>query len=95
MFQRTAWRVGAQAAALGAVHGREDNPFGLTFVRFEPAVIPKRSLTGAPDERVDTRVLQVIYGINAAPIGTFVGQQVDVFIESVARSVATNSGNQP
>jgi len=33
----------------------------LEFVRFEPYVIPKKSLTGDSTERVDTRVLQVIY----------------------------------
>lgn len=54
----------------------------LQFLRIEPYVIPKRSLTGAPEERVDTRVLQVIYTIEKDPSNRlFVGQQVDVFIE--------------
>jgi hypothetical protein len=48
-------------------------------------------LTGAPDERVDTRVLQVIYAMNAPVPGVFVGQQVDVFVECTAGVVATNS----
>ena len=33
----------------------------LRFVRIEPFVLPKRNLTGDSLERVDTRVLQVIY----------------------------------
>ena len=37
----------------------------LKFVRVEPFVIPKRSLTGDNTERVDTRVLQVIYAVDA------------------------------
>jgi HlyD family secretion protein len=45
-------------------------------------VIPKRSLTGASTERVDTRVLQVIYRFpNTLGRPVYVGQQVDLFIE--------------
>jgi RND family efflux transporter MFP subunit len=57
--------------------------FPLEFVRVEPYVIPKVSLTGAGTERVDTRVLQVIFALkrpDSPPI--YVGQQVDVFIEA-------------
>jgi HlyD family secretion protein len=57
--------------------------FPLEFVRVEPYVIPKVSLTGAGTERVDTRVLQVIFSLKRPenpPI--YVGQQVDVFIEA-------------
>lgn len=54
----------------------------LVFSRVEPYVIPKRSLTGASDERVDTRVLQVIYTFTQPEnFHVWVGQQVDVFIE--------------
>ena len=55
--------------------------FKVQFVRIEPYVIPKVSLTGASTERVDTRVLQVIYKLDRPkdqPL--YVGQQVDVFI---------------
>ncbi|CAM0117625.1 efflux RND transporter periplasmic adaptor subunit [Rhabdochlamydiaceae symbiont of Dictyostelium giganteum] len=54
----------------------------LKFVRIEPYIIPKRSLTGSSRERVDTRVLQVIYAFHPLenhPL--YIGQQVDVFIE--------------
>ncbi|MDP1587555.1 MAG: efflux RND transporter periplasmic adaptor subunit [Prosthecobacter sp.] len=55
--------------------------FEVKFVRIEPYVIPKVSLTGASTERVDTRVLQIIYELEK-PKGEnlYVGQQVDVFI---------------
>jgi HlyD family secretion protein len=55
--------------------------FAVKFVRIEPYVIPKVSLTGASTERVDTRVLQIIYELEK-PKGEnlYVGQQVDVFI---------------
>lgn len=54
----------------------------LKFNYVEPYVIPKRSLTGASDERVDTRVLQVIYNFEyPKDFPIYVGQQVDVFIK--------------
>ena len=54
----------------------------LRFKHIEPYVIPKQSLTGASDERVDTRVLQVIYSFDKPHLfPIYVGQQVDVFIE--------------
>lgn len=53
----------------------------LRFERIEPFVIPKRSLTGASDEKVDTRVLQVIYSFEHPTYPLYVGQQVDIFIE--------------
>ena len=55
--------------------------FKVQFVRIEPYVIPKVSLTGASTERVDTRVLQVIYKLEKPKDqNLYVGQQVDVFI---------------
>lgn len=54
----------------------------LQFVRIEPYVLPKVSLTGANNERVDTRVLQVIYSFEQpSEYHIYVGQQVDVFIQ--------------
>jgi hypothetical protein len=44
-------------------------------------VVPKRSLTGDSTERVDTRVLQVIYRVERNDVALFIGQQLDVFID--------------
>jgi hypothetical protein len=44
-------------------------------------VIPKKSLTGDNTERVDTRVLQVIYELDTTGRPIYVGQQLDVFID--------------
>jgi hypothetical protein len=44
-------------------------------------VVPKKSLTGENTERVDTRVLQIIYRFDRPPFPVYAGQQVDVFIE--------------
>ena len=57
----------------------------LRFRHFEPYVIPKKSLTGSSVERVDTRVLQVVYTIERTDLPIFIGQQMDMFIESVER----------
>jgi HlyD family secretion protein len=63
--------------------------YPLKFVRVEPFVIPKKSLTGDNTERVDTRVLQVIYEFDPAGLPPlFVGQQVEVFIEAVPPPVS-------
>ena len=50
-------------------------------MRVEPYVVPKKSLTGDNTERVDTRVLQVIYAMDVTDRPIYVGQQMDVFID--------------
>jgi multidrug efflux pump subunit AcrA (membrane-fusion protein) len=62
--------------------GNETTRFAIHFVRVEPYVIPKRQLTGASTERVDTRVLQVIYAIEPTNQPLYVGQQMDVFLNA-------------
>lgn len=64
------------------LRGNPDSAFPLTFVRVDPYVIPKRSLTGANTERVDTRVLQVIYRIDTKGQPLYVGQQMDVYLNA-------------
>jgi HlyD family secretion protein len=74
--------VRPEAKAAAAVRGGADLKTLLTFVRFEPFVLPKKSLTGDSTERVDTRVLQIIYRIERDDLRLFIGQQMDVFIEA-------------
>ncbi|MFO1021405.1 MAG: HlyD family efflux transporter periplasmic adaptor subunit [Planctomycetales bacterium] len=74
-------RFRPQSAAVAVPRGAEDHKLPLKFVRVEPMVIPKKSLTGSNSERVDTRVLQVIYALEPKDLPVFCGQQVDVFIE--------------
>lgn len=82
------WKIRPTARARAHVRGNTDLASSLRFVRFEPMVIPKRSLTGDSTERVDTRVLQVIYAVERTDLPLFVGQQVDVFIEAEAPKIA-------
>jgi multidrug resistance efflux pump len=68
--------------AIGFIRGKTDQPIPLHFVRVEPFVIPKKNLTGSNIERVDTRVLQVIYTFDKKDLPLYVGQQMDVFIDA-------------
>lgn len=74
------------APATAQVSGGASKQLELDFVRIEPFVIPKQALTGENTERVDTRVLQVIYAIRPNQSAVFVGQQVDVFISTTPSS---------
>ena len=67
--------------AVAFLKGDTRHPLPLRFVRIEPFVIPKRSLTGDSAERVDTRVLQIIFQLDRPQTPIYVGQQVDVFIQ--------------
>ncbi|HUB66324.1 MAG TPA: efflux RND transporter periplasmic adaptor subunit [Candidatus Methylacidiphilales bacterium] len=80
--ENDAWRVRPNAPAVGYLMGNKNIGSPLKFVRFEPYVIPKASLTGVPTERVDTRVLQVIYSIQRNDLPIFAGQQMDVYIDT-------------
>ena len=77
------------APAVASLRGAPDKKYPLTFVRVEPYVIPKRSLTGDNTERVDTRVLQVIYSLKPEGKLIYVGQQLDVFLDVGAVEKAT------
>jgi hypothetical protein len=45
-------------------------------------VTPKQSLTGDNTERVDTRVLKMIYHVAGSDQALYVGQQLDVFLNA-------------
>jgi hypothetical protein len=80
--ENDAWRVQGGAAATGYLRGNKDIHVPLKFIRFEPYVVPKMSLTGDSTERVDTRVLQVIFSFDSGEMPIAVGQQMDVFIDA-------------
>jgi multidrug resistance efflux pump len=82
-----------ESRAKATLKGQPDEFFPLKFVRIEPYVVPKKSLTGDNTERVDTRVLQVIYAIEATGERLFVGQQLDVFVEASRAHLADGSNS--
>lgn len=80
------------ATAVAYARGSTERRYDLRFVRVQPYVVPKRSLSGGNTERVDTRVLQVIYALAEDDRSVFVGQQMDVFIQvgegaTIARNI--------
>jgi RND family efflux transporter MFP subunit len=90
--EQLAPRVRREQKAIGYVKGDSQHPIPLQFVRIEPFVIPKVSLTNDTDERVDTRVLQVIYSFKQpSDQNVYVGQQMDVYLDDGATSIAGNS----
>ncbi|HTS28057.1 MAG TPA: HlyD family efflux transporter periplasmic adaptor subunit [Bryobacteraceae bacterium] len=79
--EQDAWRLKAGASATATVRGNAGTRLPLHFVRVEPYVIPKKNLTGDSTERVDTRVLQVIFALDrGAPV--YAGQQLDVYVQA-------------
>ncbi len=83
--------VSAGAKSIARTRGAEPRTFSLRFVRIEPYARPKSDLFGTTVERVDTRVVDVLYDIEAAgdagapasvPTTIVPGQALDVFIEA-------------
>ncbi len=89
--EEDALRIAPGQTAEGFVRGRVRQHLDLKFVRIEPQVKPKQMLSGATTERVDTRVLVVLYEITGSAKPVYVGQQVDVFITS---NEASSSGEK-
>jgi hypothetical protein len=72
--QNDAWRVMPGNKARAFVRGNSNEQVNLTFVRFEFDVLPKQSLTGSSNERVDTRVLQAIYEVDSNDVRLLTGR---------------------
>jgi hypothetical protein len=79
--ENDAWRFSKTAPAVAFVRGNPSLRTELQFEYIEKYVIPKRSLTGDSTERVDTRVMQIVYSFKGDTLVVFPGQLMDVFIE--------------
>lgn len=75
-----AQRLQQPSVAQGALRSDGAHMVPLTFVRIEPMLKAKRSLTGDSHERVDTRVLEALYSFNKQQLPAYPGQQMDVYI---------------
>lgn len=80
--ENDAWRFRKDSKAVAFLRGNRRYSTDLKLVWVEPYVVPKKSLTGDSTERVDTRVLQALYSFDPATMPAYVGQQMDVFIET-------------
>ena len=78
-----AWRVVKGEPAIAYVRGNSSISASLRFLYIEPYIIPKSSLTGDNNERVDTRVLQVVYEMDRDSLPIYVGQIMDVYIKGL------------
>lgn len=85
--ENDAWRVRPGAEAAVFIRGNSKYKTTAKFVRIEPFVVPKRSLTGESTERVDTRVLQILFAFEPSSLGVpvYAGQQMDVYIKAQPR----------
>ncbi len=93
--ENDAWRFRSGTKAIAFMRGNRDLKTDLQFVRVEPFITPKTSLTGSSTERVDTRVLQVIYRFDPKDLPAYVGQQMDVFIETPETTLVTAQKGTP
>jgi len=82
--QNDAWRFQLEAPAVAYVRGNPQFKTDLTFEYVETYVVPKRSLTGDSTERVDTRVMQVVYSFKRGNLPVYPGQLMDVYIDDRA-----------
>jgi len=77
------WKFTQNTHAVAFVRGHPKLKIALKYLYTMPYVVPKKNLTGLSTERTDTRVLQVLYALpTKIDFPLFVGQQLDVFIES-------------
>ena len=93
--ENDAWRFHSGSSAFAFVRGNPQLKTALTFEYVEPYVVPKRSLTGDSTERVDTRVMQVLFSFKRADLPIFPGQLMDVYIEDRADQPAKPAASEP
>ncbi|MFN8912278.1 MAG: efflux RND transporter periplasmic adaptor subunit [Alphaproteobacteria bacterium] len=77
--EENAGRINANSEATGMLRGDPDNHLNLKFIRFEEYIRGKQNLAVA-GQRVDTRVIRVIYEIQNPNKKIRAGQQMDVYI---------------
>ncbi|MFN7388889.1 efflux RND transporter periplasmic adaptor subunit [Brevundimonas sp.] len=87
-----AGRLTRTGRAYGTLRGQANRRIPLTLVRIEPQVVEKRALSGG-SERVDTRVVEVLFAFDPESAPAYLGQRVDVFVE--AAPSATQPATRP
>lgn len=79
--EQNATKVNPNASATAMPRGNAGQKISLKFVKFEPYMRAKQNLSTS-GQRVDARVLQVVYAVKSSAVLLFVGQQMDVYIAS-------------
>ena len=88
--ENDAWRLEPCASAMASLRGNPEIKTPLQYVRTDPDVIPKLTLTGDTTQRTDTRVLEVIYSFDPASLPLYVGELMDVFIDAAPAGAKTS-----
>lgn len=76
-------RIDQGASAIGILRGQPDVKINLKFLRYDPYVMPKTNLTNNISEKIDTRVIELVYAFDSSTVTVFPGQRMDVFIEEL------------
>lgn len=93
--ENDAWRFRKEAPAIAYIRGNAQFKTDLRFEYVERYVVPKRSLTGEGTERVDTRVMQVVYSFEPGVLPIHPGQLMDVYIDDRAQRPAAAASQAP
>lgn len=80
-----AWRIRPDAPARGWLRGAGDRPIALACARIEPRAAARRASSGLPGERLDGRVMQVLYRLVDPPEGMRPGFLLDLDIAAGTR----------
>lgn len=75
-------RFNQNALATAFFAGDDELTFPLKFIRLEPIADSKINIKGQGRELIDTRILEAIYRMEGSVDRLYIGQQLDVFIES-------------
>lgn len=71
------------ATGIARVRGAAEKQLPLEMIRIEPLAMPKMSLTGSVSERVDTRIVEVLFRVRSLEgMRLYPGQVVDVYIDA-------------
>lgn len=79
------------AKAICRLRGMSEHNVTLVMVRIEPYALPKSQITGSNTERIDTRVVEVVFLVEGKHPPLYPGQVVDVFIEA-AQETGSQAG---
>ncbi len=90
-----AWRFVPSGKAVAMLRGGKHVEFPIEYVRTVPVVIPKRTLTGENAERIDTRVLQLIYRFTETNPRVLPGQVLDVYVETDEATATQRPADAP
>jgi len=80
--EEDAWRVIKGAPGMAFVRGNSNIAIPIVYAYYEPYIIPKQNLNGGDIQRVDTRVLQVVYKFERDHYPVYAGQLLDVYLEA-------------